>query len=751
MFDLLPNIISVFLSKLYSEMVLEFLVGALIVVILIVFISLNSKINRLENELNSLKNRQTDNTPIQFNQKKAEPISKNINPENVINPQISPTQEFQQKTIQPTSFQPQEKSPDWLENTFSFLKQNALTLIGVLTLVLGIGYFVKYAIDKNWIGETFRTLIGFIVGIGIIITGHFLRKNYKIFASIITGGGIAVLYFTVTIAFREYNLFSQNSAFAVISLITISTILLSYFYKSEILIICSLLGGFIAPLMVSTGESNFVFLFTYLTLLNIGMLVVVFLRGWKSVGWIAFALTIIYFAFWIFEQTDIKSIYFIIVTYLIFYAFAMVNYFKKKEMESLDILMLIAINFTSIAGLVFVFYELKYEPVSLIPFLFAIFNGIFMVKEFTTNKSENSLNVFTGITIGLFSLAVALQFDAHLITCIWAIEATLLLSFSGKTEFKSLKTWFYILLPFIIIALCTTWFNYITNSTLKPFLNSVFISSLIVSASFVLNLLILKKSDEKQNVGIQLLEILTYAALFFTIHFELIYNLSDKPFVYILTIFLLSSIIYLTLILVLRNILKLNKFLEISFGYLLLFLFIIYAFIPINQSIVNGNISSGFYGIYLLAWIPFLILIGIIFIKNEFSKIGIAQWFISIVFTIMLSTELYRIYMLMNYKSLEQFRQLTEHFSILYLPIIWTVLAVGFIYFGIKKQLIEFNRFGFVLIGITILKLYLYDVWQMDNISRIIAFIALGLILLFSSFAFQRLKLIIQKMMDKNN
>lgn len=732
-------------------MVLEFLVGALIVVILIVFISLNSKINRLENELNSLKNRQTDNTPIQFNQKKAEPIPQKINPENVVNPQISSAQEYQQKTIQPTSFQPQEKSPDWLENTFSFLKQNALTLIGVLTLVLGIGYFVKYAIDKNWIGETFRTLIGFIVGIGIIITGHFLRKNYKIFASIITGGGIAVLYFTVTIAFREYNLFSQNSAFAVISLITISTILLSYFYKSEILIICSLLGGFIAPLMVSTGESNFVFLFTYLTLLNIGMLVVVFLRGWKSVGWIAFALTIIYFAFWIFEQTDIKSIYFIIVTYLIFYVFAMVNYFKKKELESLDILMLITINFTSIAGLVFVFYELKYEPVSLIPFLFAIFNGIFMVKEFTTNKSENSLNVFTGITIGLFSLAVALQFDAHLITCIWAIEATLLLSFSGKTEFKSLKTWFYILLPFIIIALCTTWFNYITNSTMKPFLNSVFISSWIVSASFVVNLLILKKSVEKQNVGIQFLEILTYGALYFTIHFELIYNLSDKPFVYILTIFLLSSIIYLTLILLFKNILKLNRFLEISIGYLLLFLFIIYAFIPINQSIVNGKISSGFYGIYLLAWIPFLILIGIIFLKNEFSKIGIAQWFISIVFTIMLSTELYRIYMLMNYKSLEQFRQLTEHFSILYLPIIWTVLAVGFIYFGIKKQLIEFNRFGFVLIGITILKLYLYDVWQMDNISRIIAFIALGLILLFSSFAFQRLKLIIQKMMDKNN
>lgn len=731
----------------------EFIVGVLIVAMLIIYISLNNKIKYLENEINSLKNKLTDQQPIERTQPKPESIAEKPSVENATIQQVTSVHSIPKETTQPTIFEPQPKndSPDWLATTFNFLKQNALTLIGVLTLVLGIGYFVKYAIDKDWIGETFRTLIGFIVGIGIIITGHFLRKNYKIFASIITGGGIAVLYFTVTIAFREYHLFSQNSAFIVISLITISTILLSYFYKSEILIICSLLGGFIAPLMVSTGDSNFIFLFTYLTLLNIGMLVMVFLRNWKSVGWIAFAFTVVYFAFWIFEQTDFRSVYFIVITYLIFYAFAMVDYFKKKELNSLDILMLIAINFTSIAGLVFVFYELKYEPVSLIPFLFALFNGGFLAKEIIQKRSGNAQNVFIGLTIGLFSLAVALQFDAHLITCVWAIEASLLLYLSTKIEFKSLKIWFYILLPFVIIALLITWFNYVTNSSMKPIFNSVFISSLIVSGSFVLNLLLLKKSEKTANLGSQILEILTYTVLYFTIHFELIYNLSDQAFVYVFTLLILSSIVYLTLMLIVRNLLKLNPFIQNSVGYLVLLLFLINAFIPINQSIVNKEITSGFYGIFLLSWIPFLILIGFIFPTTGFSKTGVAQWFISTVSTVMISSELYRIYMLMNFKTAEQFSALTEHFSILYLPIIWTILAVGFIYFGIRKQLPELNRFGFVLIGITVLKLYFYDVWQMDNISRIIAFIALGVILLFSSFAFQRLKLLIQKMMDKND
>jgi uncharacterized membrane protein len=89
---------------------------------------------------------------------------------------------------------PEKEGKDWMNIIFEFLKQNALTIIGIFTLVLGIGYFVKYAIDKNWIGETLRVGIGFFLGAVIISLGHFLRKNYSVFSSIITGGGIAVLY-----------------------------------------------------------------------------------------------------------------------------------------------------------------------------------------------------------------------------------------------------------------------------------------------------------------------------------------------------------------------------------------------------------------------------------------------------------------------------------------------------------------------------------------------------------------------------
>jgi len=59
---------------------------------------------------------------------------------------------------------------------------------------------------------------------------------------------------------------------------------------------------------------------------------------------------------------------------------------------------------------------------------------------------------------------------------------------------------------------------------------------------------------------------------------------------------------------------------------------------------------------------------------------------------------------------------------------------------GIQKNIAIFNQLGTALIGMMFIKLYAFDVWNMDQVSRIIAFIVLGLLLLISSFMFQKLK-----------
>ncbi|KMQ67482.1 beta-carotene 15,15'-monooxygenase [Chryseobacterium sp. FH2] len=721
----------------------------LIIVTLLVYYRLNNRINELENKISELTKKDNKaESPIEVIQQTTTPLQAEVSFK-------ADLPEANQHKTKPEEKFPDIPQKDWLTPIFDFLKQNALTVIGIVTLVLGIGYFVKYAIDKNWIGETTRVAIGIAIGTIIIVIGQFLRKNYTVFSSIITGGGIAVLYFTITIAFREYHLFSQNIAFFLTSIITLLSIALSYYYKSEILITFSLFGGFLAPLMISTGESNYLFLFTYLTVLNVGMLVIVFLKNWRSAGWIAFIFTGIYLFYWTAEKTEILSIYFYILTYIIFYAYALQDYFKTNKLSSGDILMLVLINFSSIIGLVYIFNELQYEPVIIFPVVFAFINSILLFRENSKKDFGTNYSVFAAITISLVTLAIALQFKTHLITSVWAIEATLLLFIWKKTRLTIFKICFYVLFPMVILSQFTTWTEYYNAKQLNIIFNPVFLTSTVTIITTLTNLILLRKLSGKKDEtdffeGI--FTFVSYGVIYLALLLEIIYHISEKPLSFILSISFLYSICYIFVLLLLRKILELNKFFETGLIYQVILLVVInssFVSSEITDSVLLKELQKNYFIFQLLYLIPFVYLIWKIFPKSDFFKTNISYWLISFTITILVSFELYHLYILGNADNITESYQLQNHFSILYLPIIWAVLASIFIYRGLKNDISELSKAGFMLIGIMILKLYTYDVWQMDNVSRIIAFIILGIILLLSSFTFQRLKNIIKNLVDK--
>ena len=93
--------------------------------------------------------------------------------------------------------------------------------------MLAIGFFVKYAIDNNWVGPVGRVGIGIICGGILVAFAHQLRKTYNAFSSVLAGGGLAIFYFTITLAYQEFHLFSQPSALAILTVITIFAVILS--------------------------------------------------------------------------------------------------------------------------------------------------------------------------------------------------------------------------------------------------------------------------------------------------------------------------------------------------------------------------------------------------------------------------------------------------------------------------------------------------------------------------------------------
>jgi len=147
-----------------------------------------------------------------------------------------------------------------------------------------------------------------------------------------------------------------------------------------------------------------------------------------------------------------------------------------------------------------------------------------------------------------------------------------------------------------------------------------------------------------------------------------------------------------------------------------------------------------YYLTYILYCIPFVFVYRSLIKKSsEIINKPAAFWFSAFVFILVICIEIFHLYLIahMGNKDIALYRHRS---NVVYLPIIWTVFSIAFIYIGIQKNIAIFNQLGTALIGMMFIKLYAFDVWNMDQVSRIIAFIVLGLLLLISSFMFQKLK-----------
>jgi uncharacterized membrane protein len=171
---------------------------------------------------------------------------------------------------------------------------NIILKIAIVAFILGIGLFLKYSIDKDWIPIWGRVLIGIAVGMGMLIAGiKMIGNQHKLFSETLFGGGIAVLYLSVFAAFalEGFMFISANYAFGAMILITILAGVISVRFDAKSTAIFGLIGGFATPFLLSTGSGNVVGLLSYMLMLNLGVLFVSVYKKWSLLAWLAFAIT----------------------------------------------------------------------------------------------------------------------------------------------------------------------------------------------------------------------------------------------------------------------------------------------------------------------------------------------------------------------------------------------------------------------------------------------------------------------------
>jgi uncharacterized membrane protein len=674
-----------------------------------------------------------------------------------------------------------------------FIGENLISKIGILILIIGVGIGAKLAIDKGLISPLTRIILGYLVGTVLMGVAIRLKKNYENFSAVLLSGSIAILYFITYAAYAYYQLIPQTLTFGMMVIFTGFTVVAAIKYDKPVIAHIGLVGAYAVPFLLSDGSGKFEILFSYIAIINIGILALAFSKYWKSLYYLSFALTWTIFLGWrISLDSSLNhlniSLVFSGIYFLTFYATNLAYKIIKGENFNLSDVTILLLNS-------FIFYGTGYYVLNLsvtgkdMLGLFTLSNAIlhFLICVVIYKRKLADRNLFyflLALVITFITIAAPVQLNGHWITMFWAVEAGVLYILAKK---KNIAIYEKLSFPMVFLAffsLLQDWandisfFSYIAKETIvSPFFNVGFLSACIFILSFGLMFLTTRKTKENFT-STYITKILSYTipsiliiVIYCTFRIEIaaifenlsqstkistsngkeayfVYN-DDYPRFstcagYIFTFLFASALTYLNL-----KYFK-NKTLaaaNININIIVVLLFLTHGLLTLStlregylldKETTTGNyFISGVFNISLryivYAFFAVLIMASYQLSKTEIFKAKFKTAFDYLLYLAilwLLSSELLNVL---------ELNGLSNGYK-LGLSILWGCYALLLISLGLWKKKKHLRVGAIILFAITLVKLFAYDISSLDTISKTIVFVSLGALLLIISFLYNKYK-----------
>lgn len=168
---------------------------------------------------------------------------------------------------------------------------NPVVKIGMVVLFFGFAFLIRHLADQGWFPIEARLAAIGVTGLGLIGIGWRTRHRHFNYGLILQGGGLAVCYLTLFAAMKFAPILSSGQTFAGMLLITCAGVALAVRQQAQILAVFATAGGFLVPLLTSDGSNNFVGLFSFYLLLNLGILSIAWFQSWRLLNWTGFVFT----------------------------------------------------------------------------------------------------------------------------------------------------------------------------------------------------------------------------------------------------------------------------------------------------------------------------------------------------------------------------------------------------------------------------------------------------------------------------
>jgi uncharacterized membrane protein len=666
-----------------------------------------------------------------------------------------------------------------------FIGKNVASKVGILVTIVGIFIGAKYAIEHNLVSPVVRILSGYLCGVALVAIAFRLKKKYEAYSAVLMGGGIAVVYFITFIAYSAYNLIPQLPAFGLMLLFTVGTVYVALLFNRVIIAHLGQVGAYAIPFLLSNDSGRYEILFTYIAIINSGILVLSFRKYWKSLFYSAFIVTWLIFSLWFaftYQQATHfnLAIIFLCIFFGMFYATFLAYKLVKKEQYGVGDVMILLSN-------AFIFYGLGYailignSNTENYLGIFTVVNAlIHLVISETIRRlklADTALYYFIlGLVMVFLTIAIPVQLDGNWVTLLWTAEAVMVFIVGRTRKAGAYEKIGSTLVVLGFLSLWQDWMVYLSQLILftsgklpaTPFFSILFATGILVCIAQAV--IIYFNRNKKYTSALPdgnffrgfydyVVPILFIVCCYFIFLWEikscftqlrasysnLVNPIKDINAFSFITQLLYTMIFWLLLTLINRNRIRNNV---LSGACLIGILLLIVVFLIPGLPVLNGLSANYhrydgnqlYFGVWdvLIRYVVFIVAGVLLYLGKGAVRERIQEPLLHNAWGILIH------FVTLSCISAEYLHQATaigvnDQYK-LGLSILWGLYALYLIIYGIWKKKKYLRLVAIVLFSITLLKLFLYDLSEAGTITKTISFISLGVILLLVSYLYNRYK-----------
>ena len=332
-----------------------------------------------------------------------------------------------------------------------------LLRVGIVILVIGVGYFLQYSVEHGLLNEQARVALSTIAGLGMLTGGtQLLGRRYHVLGQGLLGGGLATLYFAVFASANLYHLVGMTTAFVLMSLVTALAGVIAVRFNSILVAVLGIIGGYGTPIVLSTGVVNFPGLYGYMLVLGVGVLGICYWKNWPLLSYLSFFSTYaLFFAsmrsydvshFW--EVMPFVAGFFVLFSTTTF-LYKIVNATRSNLLDLLALLVNAGVFYAVSYHLVDAAYGSRW--VAAVTVALAVFYTAHVFYFLGRKLVDRDLLVsFIGLAVFFLAVTMPLILSREWVTVSWAIQALVLLWVAGKLGSEFLRHICYVLYAIVL-------------------------------------------------------------------------------------------------------------------------------------------------------------------------------------------------------------------------------------------------------------------------------------------------------------